>query len=210
MARGRPRKSAELHLHLGNPSKKSRKALERAVASEADVPAMSSRDDATADLSPQLPAGLQPPSWLEDAARRAWCEIVPLIAPSLKASDANVLARYCDVFARWLTARDELRDGRSKSGMRYTYKSKTRDGGNREYVRPHYRILKDAEGEMRALEAVLPLTPSSRAGILSRLSEMQDPVRPPVPRPAAAPSSASPSMPPASPIGILSLHNKPN
>lgn len=212
MARGRRQNSAELHLKLGNPSKRNRKALERAAAADDALPAMDAQGEARGD-PPILPAGLQPPAWLDDTARRAWFAIVPLIAPSLKASDANVVARYCDVFSRWLAAREELRDGRTKGGMRMTYRSKTRDGGSREYIRPHYRILKDSEAEMRALEAVLPLTPSSRAGILGKLAEIQDPVRPPVPSRAAGVASAdaggtAPPRPPASPIGILA--GKPN
>lgn len=213
MARGRRANSPELHLKLGNPSKKSRKVLERAVALDQSQPAMiqtgSPADSDTGSLT--MPPGLQPPPYLNETAREAWSAIVPLIAPAVKASDVVVLARYVDLFARWLHARASMADRRAKGGIRYTYKSRTREGGERKYLDPMYRVMTDSEREMRAIEAVLPLTPASRAGIYQRLAEIQDPTRPPlqtkpagaVPPTAGQANGSHPPPAPNSPIGLL-------
>lgn len=54
--------------------------------------------------------GITPPQWLQGEALIEWNRITDILrnANMLTAVDANLLAMYCDTFARWLEIRQQI------------------------------------------------------------------------------------------------------
>ena len=195
MPRGRPAKPVEMHLHLGNPSKRNRKGL-LAAAKDADPPAVS---------ADEVPA---PPFALSLAEAEMWRRLFRLLSSrrTVKATDHEALARYVRYAAVWADASAGFTDKRMKSGKRLTY----RTAGGREYIRAGWRLMIEAEARMLALEREFGLTPSSRAAVVARMAETADPVRPPLSAAKEHAGQAKPAPPLA--IGALapSARSKPN
>lgn len=202
MSRGPVRKTAEMQLHLGNPSKRNRKALEAAAAV-----ASPSSDEASLSPAVDIPV---PPLDLCDAGLVHWRRLYTLMTDRglLRDSDHYALARYADNLVLYHALRYVLRDGRATTGIRTTYKTKTTIGADKLAVRPEYGQLMQVQPVLANLERELGLTPSARGTVTGKLAEAKDPVRPPLgarpmqPHPAD-PSKPQPPPPPASPVGIL-------
>lgn len=185
-----------MQLHLGNPSKRNRKALEAAAAADA---AAASASDAPA-----------PPLDLDDTALAIWRIVYTDLSArgQIKSSDHLALARYCNEFAEYIALLAILRDGRAKTGLRRTYKTRTTTGAEKHVIRPEYHMLRQVMTSLLALEKEFGLTSSARGTVLGKLAETKDPTRPPIAARPQPPPTSDPSKPatppaPASPIGIL-------
>lgn len=89
---------------------------------------------------PQLPAcTAEPPDWLSEDARAHWLRLAPMLAAAgvLKASDADLLATYCETYAGYIVA---TRSGSAPMSM---------------------------VGQLRQLMGELGMTPSARARIVA-------------------------------------------
>lgn len=202
MPRGPVRKTAEMQLHLGNPSKRNRKALEAAAAVDSVPPG-------AAALAPTIDIP-DPPLDLCEAGLGHWRRLYTQMTDRglLRETDHYALARYCDDLVLYHALRYTLRDGRAKNGIRTTYKTRTTTGADKVAHRPEYGQLMQLRPGLVTLERELGLTPSARGTVTGKLAEAKDPVRPPLGARPMQPHPADPSKPqpppaPASPVGIL-------
>ena len=198
--RGRPPKPLELQRKQGNPRKRAAASL-RPVALALDA--------AGADGTQ-----LNVPDWLPEGAMAIWCALVetPVLSAVLKGSDAFLFGRYCCRVNEWLVLNAMLVDGRSAGGIRMTQTEKRR-GYSIVKARPELALRRDAESDMRAMEAQMGLTPAARASLFARLANVQDPTRPGKPIPwSGARAADDPALPPApdSPLGILRNRRPPS
>lgn len=183
-----------MQLHLGNPSKRNRRALETAAA-----------DHASAPPADDIPA---PPLDLDDTAIAHWRHLYAYLSGrnQLKTGDHYALARYCDGLAMYQALRAILRDARTRTGLRATYETRTTTGARKQAIRPEFQLLAQIKPSLLALERELGLTPSARGTVTGKLAEAKDQTRPPIaPKPSPPPQPGAPATPPppASPISIL-------
>lgn len=101
---------------------------------------------------------LRCPSWLEAEARKEWRRLAPVLigAGILTSADAVAFAGYCQAYARWRAAEEEV----SKLGMVY------RDG-DRIRPNPYIAIARAAFAEVKSLAAEFGLTPANRTAIIA-------------------------------------------
>jgi P27 family predicted phage terminase small subunit len=101
------------------------------------------------------------PDWLSVGAAAKWDELAPhLVAMQLMtAADVDVLAAYCECYARWRT----LAKLASRSPPVF---NRGGEGNDMMLVRnPLWAQVRDAEAGLRTLAREFGLTPSSRAGM---------------------------------------------
>ena len=101
---------------------------------------------------------LRCPNWLEPEARMEWRRLAPVLidAGILTGADAVPFAGYCQAYARWKEAEQEV----SKLGMVY------RDG-DRIRPNPYIAISRAAFAEVKSLAAEFGLTPANRTAIIA-------------------------------------------
>lgn len=94
----------------------------------------------------------KPPNWLSPAGKREWRRVMPGLQEMglLQNLDRQVLGQYCQCVARIEESELALVDG------------KFYENNGRQFLRPEYRILQDAQKEVRALAVLLGLAPSAR------------------------------------------------
>ena len=101
---------------------------------------------------------LRCPNWLEPEAKKEWRRLAPVLigAGILTSADAVPFAGYCQAYARWKEAEQEV----SKLGMVY------RDG-DRIRSNPYIAIARAAFAEVKSLAAEFGLTPANRTAIIA-------------------------------------------
>lgn len=101
---------------------------------------------------------LRCPNWLEPEAKKEWRRLAPVLidAGILTGADAVPFAGYCQAYARWKEAEQEV----SKLGMVY------RDG-DRIRTNPFIAISRAAFAEVKSLAAEFGLTPANRTAIIA-------------------------------------------
>ncbi len=102
------------------------------------------------------------PRWLDKQAKAAWKQLAPQLDRMgvLAKVDGNALARYCQLWARWRSAEEFLRDRGD------THLVKDADGhvkGIRAY--PQVRIANQLAEQLLRLEQQFGMTPSARSRI---------------------------------------------
>lgn len=161
MARGPRKKAAELALRQGNPGRRSRSGLEAAAGIGSAKLASTSDFPAPPDLDPAaVPYWHQSVAWLTSQNM-------------LKGVEPHALARYCEYYAMWRSARAAMADRRTSTGIRPTYETKTQHGTMRR-VRPEWKIMMDCERELKQLGDRFGFTPAARASLFTRLAETRD------------------------------------
>lgn len=100
------------------------------------------------------------PAWLDEEAKAAWKQVVPMLDHMgvLTKADANALARYCRFWSRWRKAEDFI----DEHGEVYPLKD---DAGNVKCVQqwPQVSIAHKLAQLLTRLEQEFGLTPSARA-----------------------------------------------
>ena len=102
------------------------------------------------------------PNWLDAGAKAAWKHLVPQLDRMgvLTKLDRNALARYCQLWSRWLRAEEFLRD----QGDTHLVKDAAGQvKGVRAY--PQVRIANQLAEQLLRLEAQFGMTPSARSRI---------------------------------------------
>ena len=118
---------------------------------------------------PKLPTlnAMSCPRHLSDVARKEWHRVVKELGAAglLTVVDRTALAAYCQSFANWVEAEQELQEnGRV---MKF-------DSGYQQ-VSPWVTIAKQSLAEMRAFMTEFGMTPSSRSRIHVEKPEVEDP-----------------------------------
>ena len=102
------------------------------------------------------------PDWLDDDARKAWDELVPMLEGMgvLTRVDGNALARYCRLWSRWRRAEAFI----DQHGEMYPLKD---DSGNVKYFQqwPQVAVAGKLALQLTRLEQEFGMTPSARARI---------------------------------------------
>ena len=137
--KGRKPTPTALHVLRGNPGKRRRNPRE-----------------------PRPPAleALEAPAWLDPAAREEWQRLAPLLGQLgvVTATDADVLAAYCEAWVTWKQATLKLRQG----GLIVT------TGKGDRVVSPYVKIAHHAMALCARLLVELGMTPSARARVQVR------------------------------------------
>ena len=112
---------------------------------------------------PEPPEGVpECPDWLSDEAKQAWDQVAPDLAATglLTRLDANALARYCTMWARWRKAEDFI----AQHGEVYTLKDA--NGSARCVMQfPQVAIAHRLSLALTRLESEFGMTPSGRSRI---------------------------------------------
>lgn len=103
---------------------------------------------------------LRCPNWLETEAKREWRRLAPVLigAGILTSADAVPFAGYCQAYARWREAEEQV----SRLGMVYKEKDTERVRPN-----PYIAIARAAFAEVKSLAAEFGLTPANRTAIIA-------------------------------------------
>jgi P27 family predicted phage terminase small subunit len=139
---GRKPKPTAIKIAEGNPGKR----------------ALNHNEPQPRKVRPKLPAHLS------TAARVQWRRVLAVLAPTgvITEAEADLLAVYCESYARYVQAVTELRPLVGENGLRTGGLIVTNDKGNA--VRnPLLKIADDAEKTMLRCMAELGMTPSARA-----------------------------------------------
>ena len=139
MARGRKPKPTALKKLEGNPGKRPLNEME--------------------PVPPVLP--LRCPKYLLPEARKEWRRLAPILMNMglLTAADAVPFAGYCQAYARWREAQDEI----SRHGSIY------KDDDGRIRPNPFIAIANQQMREIKSFAADLGLTPSNRAAMIANV-----------------------------------------
>jgi len=100
------------------------------------------------------------PPYLSDEAARKWDELEPHLAAMrvITAVDVDVLAAYCECFARWRRL--------SQLAANSPPVFKRGEGDEVTFVRnPMWSQIRDAESALRAMAREFGFTPSARSGL---------------------------------------------
>jgi P27 family predicted phage terminase small subunit len=100
------------------------------------------------------------PDWLDDVAKAAWDQLVPLLETMgvLTRIDGNALTRYCRMWSRWCQAEKFIQE---KGEM---YPLRDEKGGVKYFQQwPQVSIANKLAQQLTKLEAEFGMTPSSRA-----------------------------------------------
>lgn len=121
----------------------------------------------TPDAVPKLDS--QAPIALSERGLRFWAELTRRLQPLgyVKATDAYVLARYCDYFDRWLSLRDKV----NAAGESY---ETTSNHGKMQRINPDFNALMRMEERLTVIEDRIGLTPAARQSILARYDPTRD------------------------------------
>lgn len=116
-------------------------------------------------LEPCFP---DPPNHLSEAARKHWGEVGGMLheAGILTAVDADALAAYCELHARWVEANEKIRE--------YGLVIKSPSGAP--VQSPYFKISAITFDAMKAMLVEFGMTPSSRARVKStKTKEVENP-----------------------------------
>jgi P27 family predicted phage terminase small subunit len=140
MTAGRKPKPSELKLLTGNPGKRPVRRAPGGQRQRLRAPA--------------------PPEWLPEDGQREWRRVAPLLLAMrvLRDTDLTALAVYCESYARYRQAQQELQDNGSLTTDTGTGSIKTH---------PSVTVLNQAVAQMRAFMVEFGLTPSSRGRVAS-------------------------------------------
>jgi P27 family predicted phage terminase small subunit len=171
---------------------------------EQKVAVRSKRSKSAAAPVAPLPAGaIAAPHWLVKEGLAIWKKLEPTLrsAKLLTATDADVFARYCRNFARWLKMQREM----DKQGE--TYESDSAHGKLRR-ITPAFMIADRLERQLLATEDRFGINPAARQTIMvARARTGAGDLFQPDQRPGAAQPTpaATPAQPAATqaPIGFL-------
>ena len=150
MARGRKPKPTALKKLEGNPGKRPLNELE--------------------PVPPTVP--LRCPNYLLPEARKEWKRLAPILMSMglLTAADAVPFAGYCQAYARWREAQDEI----TRHGSIY------KDDDGRIRPNPYIAIANQQMREIKSFAADFGLTPSNRtamiANVMSAVKQKVDPM----------------------------------
>lgn len=150
MARGRKPKPTALKKLEGNPGKRPLNEME--------------------PVPPTLP--LRCPKYLLPEAQKEWRRLAPILMNMglLTAADAVPFAGYCQAYARWREAQDEI----TRHGSIY------KDAEGRIRPNPYIAIANQQMREIKSFAAEFGLTPSNRtamiANVLSATKKQVDPM----------------------------------
>lgn len=115
------------------------------------------------------------PKWLDGRSPRdIWARLEKELIEIrfFQITDHNALGRYCKYMAEWIALTDILdRDG-------HTYKTSSPHVEEMVRIRPEFRMRKDVEASLQALENVLGLNPRYRFAITSQLLSQKAPPAP--------------------------------
>ncbi len=107
----------------------------------------------------------EPPEWLTREARAEWDRVVPGLTrlDILKEEDRAVLAAYCETWARFVEATQDVQ----ANGLTITNRATRKDGTESEWTttNPAVGIASAAGKELRAFASQFGLTPSSEAAL---------------------------------------------
>jgi len=109
-----------------------------------------------------------PPDHLSEAARKHWNEVGGMLheAGILTAVDADALAAYCELHARWVEANEKIRE--------YGLVIKSPSGAPMQS--PYFKISAITFDAMKAMLVEFGMTPSSRARVKStKPKEVENP-----------------------------------
>lgn len=145
MARGRKRKPTALKRLEGNPGKRPLNEME-------PVPPTTQ---------------LRCPNYLLPEARKEWRRLAPVLMNMglLTVADAVPFAGYCQAYARWREAQDEI----TKHGSIY------KDGEGRIRPNPYIAIANQQMREIKSFAADFGLTPSNRAAMIANVMSAMSP-----------------------------------
>ena len=103
----------------------------------------------------------QPPAWLCDYALEEWNYITPKLAKYRVVSDLDraVLVCYCEAFADYRRAREQLSDQALVIERRFA------SGSRREQPNPYLSIANKAQRILHSCLSELGLTPAARARV---------------------------------------------
>ena len=103
---------------------------------------------------------LRCPNWLETEAKKEWRRLAPVLisAGILTSADAVPFAGYCQAYARWREAEEQV----SRLGMVYKEKDTERVRPN-----PYIAIARASFAEVKSLAAEFGLTPANRTAIIA-------------------------------------------
>lgn len=107
-------------------------------------------------------SSLQPPPHLNDLAKQHWADVLTTLSVGreLLPEDIDLLALYCDFYARWVKARESI------DSMGLVVKA----GDGKPVANPFLSIADQCASQMRALLGDLTLTPAARR----KMREYQD------------------------------------
>ena len=114
---------------------------------------------------PQPAAGKpKAPRHLSSVARTHWHATLAVLFPTgvITLAESDLLATYCEAYARWRQAKEELRPKKGKDGFRGGGLIVTNAAGN-PVRNPLLNVLADAEKTMMRCMSELGMTPSARA-----------------------------------------------
>lgn len=139
MARGRKPKPTALKKLEGNPGKRPLNELE--------------------PVPPTLP--LRCPDYLLPEAKKEWKRLAPILMDMglLTAADAVPFAGYCQAYARWREAQDEI----TRHGSIY------KDSEGRIRPNPYIAIANQQMREIKSFAADFGLTPSNRTAMIANV-----------------------------------------
>lgn len=109
--------------------------------------------------------GWEPAAWLSDAAKRVWCEQLPIALRDTKLQQSGliVFASYCDAVARLHKYSKDIEDNGA------TYKTAT----GHERKRPQVEMRDKAANDVRNYASELNLTPKSWIGSMGTFAGRQ-------------------------------------
>ena len=112
------------------------------------------------DEEPKHETGLpEPPTTLDDDAKREWFRLVPTLDASiLSTADRNELGRYCTLWAQW----EALQQTLQSEGLTYDASTEKQESFK---PRPEFIMAISVGDQMYRLSAKFGLTPSDRASI---------------------------------------------
>ena len=99
------------------------------------------------------------PAWLDAESRETWTRLSGQLGDRLHPTDANILARYCRIWARWVECERIL----ESEGMTYTVRKMGLEDTYR--ARAEVGIANALAGQLLTLEKELGLTPAARARV---------------------------------------------
>lgn len=101
------------------------------------------------------------PDWFVREVREHWDTLTPQLdrLGLLTRVDQAALVRYCELWVQWKALMADVH-ARGR-----TYTTVDKQGNERHYARPEFRLLSDLNAQLLRLEQEFGLTPSSRAGL---------------------------------------------
>jgi P27 family predicted phage terminase small subunit len=125
------------------------------------------------------PLPVEPPPYLSQEARRKWDELAPHLEVMgvLTAVDVDLLAAYCECFARWrrlaqlaASSPPVFRRGAKPEGGGAKPEGDKAEGDTVLARNPLWSQVRDAEAALRVMAREFGFTPSARSGLRAQAS----------------------------------------